>query len=201
MLVPAGLKRSGMGADAALATHGVIHAMVFPVLMFPSVLMVSAADMLIPELTEAQVSGNQLKVKSIVTRILKEAFYFSFGCAMMFFIFGGAIGKALFNSAEAGEYIRGLAPLVLVMYMDMITDGMLKGLGEQFYSMCVNIADSSVSVILVWITLPVWGIKAYLFMIISTEIFNFALSMYRLRQITGGNTGKYKLPLKVLQKS
>jgi len=195
MLVPNGLKRSGMGADAALATHGVIHAMVFPVLLFPSVLMVSAAETLIPELTEAQVSGNKLKVRAIVNRTLKEAFYFSFGCAMLFFCFGGVIGKALFGTTEAGEYIRGLAPLVLVMYMDMITDGMLKGLGEQFYSMCVNILDSSVSVILVWITLPIWGIKAYLFMIVSTEIFNFALSAYRLRKITADD--RVRVALKV----
>jgi stage V sporulation protein B len=194
MLVPSGLKRSGMDADSALATHGIIHAMVFPVLLFPSVLMASAADMLIPELTEAQASGNLLKVRAIVTRILKEAFYFSFGCSMLFFCFGGVIGKALFGSAEAGEYIRGLAPLVLVMYMDMITDGMLKGLGQQFYSMCVNIADSGVSVVLVWITLPVWGIKAYLFMIVSTEIFNFALSAYRLRQVTGAQWGRNFAP-------
>ncbi|MDR2530506.1 MAG: oligosaccharide flippase family protein [Oscillospiraceae bacterium] len=181
MLIPIGLRSSGLDASASLAAHGVLHGMVFPVLMFPSVLMVSAADLLIPELTAAQVAGRNLKVHNIVTRILKLSFAFSLGCAAVLFTFGGVIGRALYNSDQAGNYIRLLAPLVVVMYMDMITDGLLKGLGQQLYSMYVNIADSAVSCLLVWQTLPIWGIKAYIFMIVATELFNFALSLHKLR--------------------
>jgi stage V sporulation protein B len=152
--------------------------------------MVSAAELLIPELTAAQVSGNMIKVRNIVTRILKLAFYFSFGCSMTLFLFGGVIGKLLYGSADAGNYIRLLAPLVLVMYMDMITDGLLKGLGEQLYTMFVNISDSLASVVIVWLTLPIWGINAYLFMIIITEILNFAASMHRLRKVLYGSQPK-----------
>ncbi|MDR0818147.1 MAG: oligosaccharide flippase family protein [Oscillospiraceae bacterium] len=183
MLVPAGLKRSGLNAASALSAHGIIHGMVFPVLLFPSVFMSAAADLLIPELTSAQVAGKTQKVRNIVNRILKLAFVFSFACAAAMFAFGDIIGGTLYGSEQAGTYIRMLAPLVLVMYMDMITDGLLKGLGQQLYSMYVNIADSTVSVLLVWLTLPIWGIKAYLFMIISTELFNFALSLRKLRQM------------------
>jgi len=195
MLVPAGLRSSGLGAEGALAAHGVIHGMVFPVLLFPSVLMVSLSELIIPSLTEAQVSGNHAKVRRIVSRILQMSFYFAFACAMIMLLFGGQIGKILFKSAEAGHYIRMLAPLVLVMYMDMITDGMLKGLGEQLYTMYVNIADSTVSVILVWLTLPIWGIKAYLFMIIFTELFNFLLSIRRLRRVLSDSRGGSKAHL------
>ncbi|MDR2359874.1 MAG: oligosaccharide flippase family protein [Oscillospiraceae bacterium] len=182
MLIPAGLRSSGLGAEAALAAHGVIHGMVFPVLLFPGVLITAAAELLIPELTAAQMSGNVSRVRRVVGRITREAFAFSLAAASAMFVFGPLIGELMFQSAEAGEYIRLLSPLVLVMYMDMITDGMLKGLGEQLYAMYVNIIDSAVSVILVWLTLPIWGINAYLFMIVATELMNFILSAAKLRQ-------------------
>jgi stage V sporulation protein B len=196
MLVPVGLRSSGLGAEASLAAHGVIHGMVFPVLLFPSVLITAAAELLIPELTAAQMSGSIKKVRSIVGRILRESFVFSLAAAAAMFALGPLIGELMFQSADAGEYIRLLSPLVLVMYMDMITDGMLKGLGEQLYAMYVNIIDSTVSVILVWLTLPVWGINAYLFMIVSTELMNFALSAARLRKICRVKSGS-KTPQKI----
>jgi O-antigen/teichoic acid export membrane protein len=62
------------------------------------------------------------------------------------------------------------------MYMDGITDGMLRGLGLQVYSMGVNIADSLVSVVMVWILLPKYGASGYIAMIFFTEVFNFILS-------------------------
>jgi len=182
MLVPIGLRASGLGADAALAAIGVIHGMAFPVVMFPSVMITCASELLTPELTAAQMQGRDTKVKNMIRRILYLCFLYSAACAVLLFFGSDAIGRIMFHSEDAGYYIRLLSPLVLVMYMDMTSDGLLRGLGEQLYAMYVNIADSLVSVILVWLTLPIWGIHAYLFMIIFTEIANFALSFGRLRR-------------------
>ena len=47
------------------------------------------------------------------------------------------------------EYIKLLAPLIPLMYLDGSVDSMLKGLGQQVYSMRVNILDSLLSVVLI----------------------------------------------------
>jgi stage V sporulation protein B len=71
------------------------------------------------------------------------------------------------------------------MYIDTATDALLKGLGEQVYSMNVNIIDALISVILVWILVPHMGINGYLVTIYVTEIFNAACSICRLLKISG----------------
>lgn len=183
LLVPGGLRKSGISSESALASYGVIQGMVFPVLFFPSAFFLSVSELLIPELTEAQVSGNTRKMELIVNRILSVCLNFSVAAAGIIFAFGDELGTSLYSTSEAGRYIKILAPLIVVMYMDTVTDGMLKGLGQQLYSMGINIADAFISVVLVYFLLPVWAIKAYIFIIFLTELFNFALSILRLSRV------------------
>ena len=77
-----------------------------------------------------------------------------------------------------------IAPLIPVMYLDTAIDAMLKGLGEQVYSMGVNIVDSVLSVILVIILLPLLGINGYIITVYFTEIINATLSITRLLNVT-----------------
>ena len=67
------------------------------------------------------------------------------------------------------------------MYLDHVTDAMLKGIGEQVFSMWVNITDSILSVVLVWILIPQMGIMGYAVVIVAMEGYNFILSVIRLR--------------------
>ena len=98
--------------------------------------------------------------------------------------FSYELGMALYDSREAAEFIRLLAPLIPVMYLDSATDAMLKGLGQQVYSMKVNIADALISVLLVWVLTPRMGIMGYVVTIYATELLNAALSIVRLLNVS-----------------
>ena len=93
------------------------------------------------------------------------------------------LGLAVYKSGEAGHYIRLLAPLVPVMYTDMTIDGCLKGLGQQVWSMGINILDALTGLLLVWWLLPKYALAAYIGIIYFTEILNFVLSLLRLRKV------------------
>ena len=95
------------------------------------------------------------------------------------------VGRVLFASEDAGRFIFYLAPVVPVMFLDHITDAALKGIGEQVAVMWINIADSALTVLLILVLLPRFGIVGYILMIALTEVFNFALSLARLAQKTG----------------
>ena len=71
-----------------------------------------------------------------------------------------------------------------LMYLDIVTDTMLKGLNEQLYSMRVNIADSVISIILLLTLLPTFGIKGYVTALFITELFNTSMSVIRLSNVT-----------------
>lgn len=180
LLIPAGLRRSGATAEAALAGYGMIRGMVFPVMTFPMVIFASLSELMVPELTEEQVRGNTGRISASANMLLMTAFTFSAAVTSFFVCFAGCLGETVYQSAEAGRYMLLLSLLMPIMYMDNITDGMLRGLGEHLYSMGVNIADSLLSTALIWLALPRFGIYGYIAVLYASEIFNFSLSLRRL---------------------
>ncbi|MHB1152003.1 MAG: oligosaccharide flippase family protein [Eubacteriales bacterium] len=183
LLIPFGLRKSGASGERSLATYGVLHGMVFPVVLFPMAFLTAFAGMLVPELAEAKVRGSLFRINYIVSRVFQITLLFAVGIAGFMMCFAADLGYTIYNNGEAGEFIRIIAPLIPVMYLDHATDGMLKGLGEQLYSMRVNIFDASLSCLLVWIVLPYTGIKGYVAIIFICEILNTALSIARLLSI------------------
>ena len=98
----------------------------------------------------------------------------------MMYIFAEELGYVLYDSYYAGHYIALMSCVIPIMYMDHVADSMLKGIGEHVYSMWVNIADALISVILVWVLIPLMGIGGYAVVIVVMEGFNFILSISRL---------------------
>lgn len=184
MLIPAGLRRSGASAEAALAGYGLIQGMVFPVITFPMVLFSSISELIVPELTEEQVRGNDKRIGAAANMLLRVTFTFSAAVSAFLLCFSQELGRALYQSDEAGRYIGLLALLTPVMYMDNITDGMLRGLGEHIYAMRVNIIDSLLSTLFIWLILPRFALYGYIVILYASEIFNFSLSLRRLARVT-----------------
>ena len=113
---------------------------------------------------------------------LWRSFALLLAAALLLWRFGGPLGEAVYHSSEAGRFIRLLAPLVPIMYTDMIVDGCLKGLGQQVWSMGINILDAGLGVLLVYTLLPIGALDAYIGIIYFNELLNLALSAARLRR-------------------
>ena len=197
-LIPAGLRKNGSSREHSLAVYGTLTAMVMPVILFPSALISSFAGMTIPELAEGMARGHKKHIKYICERVFQLSLIFSIGVSGILICFSGELGQVIYSSDEASLYIKLVAPLIPVMYLDSTTDAMLKGLGEQFYSMNVNIIDALISVILVYLLLPVYGINGYIFIIFLMEILNFGLSASRLMSKTGLRPRLFKWVIKPL---
>ncbi len=183
-LIPRGLKRSGASWSEALASYGVLHSMVLPVVLFPSAFISSFSGLLVPEVAESSTRGDGERVARIAYKIVTPALIFSFGVAGIMSCYAYELGEAIYHSREAGMYIRCLAPLIPIMYVDSSVDAVLKGMGEQVYSMNVNIADALSSVILVWLLLPRMGLWGYVITIYVTETLNTTLSLARMLPIS-----------------
>lgn len=181
MLIPRGLERSGASRDLSLAAYGTVHSMVFPLVLFPAAISSSFAGLLIPEVTEAFTEGNRARIERIIGRVFSCVLTYAIGTAGIMLSFAYPLAEVIYPEAEgAGRYILMIAPLIPVMYLDTSVDAILKGLGEQFYCMMVNIVDSLLSVILVWVLLPKMGITGYILTVYFTETVNAALSIARL---------------------
>ena len=185
ILIPRGLLRYGAGSSAALSAYGSIQSMALPVVLYPAAILTSFASLLIPEVTEQQAAGNRTEIRYIAGRVYQYATLFSIGVSGAMLFLAPLLGEALYGSREVSRYIAMLSPLIPVMYMDTATDAMLKGLGEQVYSMRVNILDALVSVIAVALLVPQLGIMGYIVTIYITELLNAALSIARLLRVSG----------------
>ena len=189
ILIPIGLRKHGADSSTALASYGVIHGMVFPLLLFPSAVTSTFAGLIVPELSELAARYKTVKghphICYIVGRALTFALLFGIGVGGIFLFFAEPLGMLVYQNEEAVRYIRIFAVLIPVMYLDTTVDGMLKGLGQQFHSMVYNVIDASMSVILVWTLLPKIGIYGYVICVFLTELVNLAFSISRLISVTG----------------
>lgn len=185
ILIPRGLQRYGAGNSAALAAYGTIQGMALPVVLYPAAILSSFSALLIPEITEQHAAKNHREIRYIAGRAYQMALLFSIGTAAVMIFLSRELGMVLYGNAEAGRFISLLAPLIPVMYLDTATDALLKGLGEQVYSMNVNILDALVSVLAVLVLVPLIGINGYVVTIYITELLNAALSICRLLKVSG----------------
>ncbi len=180
LLIPIGLEKSGMTRSRALSSYGIISSMVLPIVLYPTAITGAFASLLVPEMAESKAAGDEKRIGEIAGRVIWVTLAFSVGCAAILSTLSHEFGMVIYQNAESGRFIRLIAVLVPVMYLDSAIDAMLKGLGQQVYAMGVNIIDALLSVILVWVLLPVEGIYGYIAVIYITELINDIMSIYRL---------------------
>ncbi len=184
ILIPKGLKRYGATSGSALAQYGMIEAMVMPILTFPSAFLTSFSNLLIPELAEANATGDKARINRLVSSVLKATMLFSFPVTAFFITSGDTLGIALYKSQEAGITLRVLAPLVPILYIDIVSDAMLKGLDKQVDSLSFSIIDSGLSILLIYLLIPVYGVKGYILVIFISSFINTSLSVNCLISVT-----------------
>ncbi len=181
ILIPRALVKGGRRTqEEALKTYGILQGMSLPVVLYPMAILSSFSGLLVPVFAAHNARGEDERISDIASRTLHLTTVFAVGCTALFGFFAYDLGYALYGSETAGRYILLLAPVIPLMFLDHVTDCALKGLGEQIWSMWVNIADSCLSIALVWLCLPRLGAVGYILVIVLAEAFNFALSIGRL---------------------
>ncbi len=173
------------GATDPLALFGTVCGMVFPVLMFPAAILFGLTELLIPELARCNAAGSRERIGYLVRRSLRLALIYGTVCSGILFLCAEGLGQSLYGSSTAGQYLRWFAPLAVMLYCDIITDAMIKGLGQQKASVRYNILTSGLDVLFLFLLLPRYGISGYFFSFLVTHLLNFILSLRRLIRISG----------------
>jgi len=173
------------GTDDPLAAFGTVCGMVFPVLMFPAAILFGLAELLIPELARCAAAGSQNRIRYLVKRSLRVALLY--GCLFcgLEYLLAHEICLRLYDSREAGNFLRLYALLIPMLYCDAITDAMTKGLGQQKACVRYNIITSAMDVVFLFLLLPKYGMMGYFFSFLVTHLLNFILSLRRLLKIVG----------------
>ena len=184
ILIPKGIHKSGKSWSAALSSYGALHGMAMPILLFPSALLIAFSGLLVPEISECCAQNDKARLKRTAYRTLSLSLFFSIGVSGIMLFFSNELGILFYKSTETARYIRLLAPLIPVMYIDSAVDAILKGSGHHVYSMNVNIADTLTACLFAIILIPKIGIMGYVISIYATEILNTTLSLIKMISIS-----------------
>ncbi|MBQ4528339.1 MAG: polysaccharide biosynthesis C-terminal domain-containing protein [Clostridia bacterium] len=182
LLVPIRLRYAGT-ADA-LSLYGILKGMAMPVLMSANVFVLAFCTLIVPEIARRRSINHINSIRYISEISIQCIFRFGFCVSVIFMIWHNEICMWFFSSHKACKYLEMLSFLPILMFSDSITDSILKGLDQQNFSLKVNIIDSVIRVILIYILIPLFNIEAYIFILYFSEIFNLTLSYMKLKKIT-----------------
>ncbi len=185
ILVPNKLTVFNHSTEQSLSEFGMLKGMAMPLLFFPSSFLSSLSTLLIPELSEAHTLHQQNKVKRAVVRVLQLTLLISMLLSGLFTVFAYDLGETLYHSETVGFLLRVLAPLMPVMYLESIVDGMLKGLGQQVSSLLYSVLDSASRIALILVIVPEKGLSGFLFIMVLSNLLTSLLNLHRLLKVTG----------------
>ncbi|HVI39671.1 MAG TPA: polysaccharide biosynthesis C-terminal domain-containing protein, partial [Anaerovoracaceae bacterium] len=184
IMIPIGFERYGYTRKLSLEEYGKIQGMVMPVLMFPSSIIFAFSALLIPEVSEANALNQKKRVDYSVTRALQLTAVLSILISGIFVFFSEKLGPAIYDSAECGFLMKVLAPLIPLIYMDIVVDELLKGLNQQVSALKYNIVDAVIKIVMITYVLPIKGLAGLIFVLYICSFINTSLSIRRLLTIT-----------------
>lgn len=173
------------GETEPLAAFGIVCGMVFPVLMFPAAILFGLAELLIPELARCNASDYNIRIRYLAQRSLLVTLIYGCFCGGILYLAAEPLCVRLYNTQEAGIYLKWFAVLAPMLYCDVIVDAISKGLGKQKISVRYNIITSLVDVLLLFILLPKYGMKGYFISFLVSHLINFLLSIRLVHKSIG----------------
>ncbi len=183
LIIPSSLQKSGMNSSNSLISYGIVNGMALPIIMFPVSLIASFSSLLIPEFSRYYTQEKYKKIKSVSSFILICTFIFSVIVSIFIFAFSNKLSNFIYHKSEIAKYLRILSPLLIIMYLDIVIDSILKGLDAQVDVMIINVFDCLISIAFIYFLVPIWGFSGYVISIFISEIIDFSLSGYKLLKI------------------
>ena len=180
LLVPSKLTAHSGSYEQSLSQFGRLKGMALPILFFPGSFLSALSTLLVPEMSGAAASGDRESIRAASRKTICITCELSAVIAGVFLVFSREIGVAAYGSEEVGTLIRCLAPLVPLMYLESVTDGILKGLGQQNAIFRYNVADSAVRIALIYEVVPFFGMAGFLTVMVVSNVLTATLCIGRL---------------------
>lgn len=189
--LPRQLVAYGLTNSQALSIYGVFMGMALPMILFPQAITSSVSILLLPYVSEADATNNQTKITRSVR--LSTAFCMVLGFAFMviFYTLGPFIGMLVFKSKEAGLFIRTLSFMCPFLYLGTVLTSTLNGLGKANLSFIINISSLIIRLTGVFLFVPHYGIKAYLYIMMLSQLIYCILNFLALKKYLFYNNAGY----------
>lgn len=175
-LVPITLKMFSGSSDIALSQYGIFEAIIIPILFFPTGILQSLSVILVPEIAREKAAGRIMRVRFLARKALGRGLLWAGLIGGILFFFGEKIGAIACDDALAGSALHTLSFVVPFIYLEILMEGVLKGLGEQNFSTAVGAVEYILRVACVVIFVPMLGFDGVL---VSYFVSNISCNLLR----------------------
>ena len=168
--IPSMLQLHGLTNSEALSIYGILSGMALPLILFPCALTNSVAVLLLPIISEAEMSKNYAKIKKAVDKSILYCSLFGIFCTVFFLLFGKPLGNFLFDSPSAGSFILTLSFICPFLYISSTMSSILHGLGKPGTTFFCNVVGLLIRLAFVFCAIPLLGIKGYMWGLLASEL-------------------------------
>ncbi len=182
ILIPGKLQEFGYRADEALSVYGVLTGMAMPMILFPAAIANSVSVMLLPAISEAQAKQDLVYIKKAVKKSCFYCLVLGLSCTFIFLLLGRFLGQIMFANQLAGTFIMVLGWICPFLYLTTTLSSILNGLGRTGTTMLLNLVSSGIRIFFVAFLIPSMGIKAYLFGMLVSHLFDSGAAILILRK-------------------
>lgn len=179
--IPIRLQNYGMSLSESLSTYGVLTGMALPCILFPSAITNSVSTMLLPTVAEIQALNHRKELSALVRKVTYSCIFLGSVCCVSLLCLGQWIGTFLFHSPLAGDYIITLAWMCPFLYTNNTLISMINGIGKTNLSFCINSSSLGIRIMSVFLLIPAFGIKGYLWGLLASQICIFLFCLAYLQ--------------------
>lgn len=183
-IIPMCLRQYGDSANDALSLFGIFEAIVIPTLFFPSVIICSMSGITVSESARANSAGNRERLQSLTSRLTGYTLFYAVFAASVLMRFGGDIGIILGGGELAGRMTEFIAPVVPFIYMEIILEALIKGMGLQAFSSLNYLAEYVIRITAVLVFVPKIGFYGIAASYYASNIFGNCMRFIKVMRYT-----------------
>lgn len=164
VILPQRLMRAGLGHDAALSELGVVSGMAMPLLLLPVALISSVCTVIMPEISRSRTRGDHPRIESLTRKALSVTGLLAIPITAAIVPLTPTLSRLFFGQPLSPGYTALLGVTTVLAYYQMVTGGLLNGMGAQSAAVGAAVLAECVQLALVWTLAaqPSLGIYGYL---------------------------------------
>ena len=185
LLIPYVFESYSGDRSQALSQFGVIRGMVIPILFFPFAFLGSLVSVVTPEISRLNLLADRKPLNSRISSLMSFVSLASVAVGGLFFFLSYEIGEAFYPGENTAAAIKILSLVTPFMYVETVADGLLKAIGEQVQTLKFSVYNSVLRLALILLFVSKTGENGYLWLLVISNTFTYALCRRRLYKCTG----------------
>ncbi len=170
VLINDSLVSYGFQREEALAEFGKITGLTFPLVYFPTTIILSISISLLASISSLQAKNNYYKINDLLKKVFTFTLVLGMFFASVFTVFANELGVLLYDT-NISMYLFYFGISSPLIYLQMIYGGILNGLGKQFHLFINGTIASMIIITSIYLLVPKIGIIGFIIAFLASSLY------------------------------